>query len=142
MSDGNDERRLGSVSGLEVEVGISKWHQPSYDDDTTDVEEQDADIDSTNSFGQISTRILRLSCSNLARYKNHQQSITRVALTSSEAYSNDFGSDVRECRLSRHSPKCQETTCRAGHTLELGKGSWVLPISESDAVMVGPTAQL
>ena len=51
MSDCDDERRLGRVSGLEVKVGVSKWHQPSYDDDAADIEEQDADIDSTNSFG-------------------------------------------------------------------------------------------
>ena len=51
MSDCDDERRLGRVSGLEVKVGVSEWHQPSYDDDAADIEEQDADIDSTNSFG-------------------------------------------------------------------------------------------
>ena len=66
MFDGNNKRRLGRIGDLEVEVRFSKRHQPSYDSDTADVEEQDSDIDSANGFGQISAWILRFSCSNLA----------------------------------------------------------------------------
>ena len=80
MFDSNDEWRLGRVGDLEVEVRFCKRHQPSYDRDTADVEEQDSDIDSANGFGQISAWILRFSCSDLAQPRQfHQHPIVQVS---------------------------------------------------------------
>ena len=104
MFDGNDEWRLGRIGDLEVEVWFSERHQPSDDGDTADVEEQDSDIDSANSLGQISAWVLRFSCSNLAQRKQlHQHPIVQVSLSGS--YSNNFGPCVGERGLGRDSPE-------------------------------------
>lgn len=58
MVDGDDERRLGCVTSCQVQAGIGVGNEPSDDDDTSDVEQQDTDVDTTNGFREISARIL------------------------------------------------------------------------------------
>ncbi len=50
--------------------------------------------------------------------------------------SDDFGTQVRESRLDENRPEREETTPRARNAVELDERTRVLPVSETDAIVV------
>ena len=58
--DGNDERRTRGGRG-KVEVGVVVWHEETDDGDTTDVEQEDTDVDTADTASaRISGTIKRM----------------------------------------------------------------------------------
>ena len=55
-------------------------------------------------------------------------------------YSNNFRSDERECSLRHDSPPGEETPFVSRNVVILNERTWMFPIAESDAVMVGTSS--
>lgn len=65
--NGNNEWRLAGVGSPQVKVGVVGGYEQSDDDDTTNVEQEDTDVDTLDSLGEVTTRVLCFTSGNLSR---------------------------------------------------------------------------
>lgn len=115
------------------------WDKETDDDDTADVEEQDTDVDALDGLGQVATRVLRLTSCNL---KSRVSVKCIMDSTATITYSNNLGTDERERRLRQDREPAKELALRAGDAVELDEGTGVLPVAETNAIVVGSAAQV
>lgn len=58
------------------------------------------------------------------------------------AYSNNFGPDERESSLGHYSPPTKETSLCSVVTIVLHERAGILPVTESNTIVVGTTAKV
>ena len=57
-------------------------------------------------------------------------------------YGNNFGTSKREGSLGHNSPPAKESTLCTGNAIELNKRAGVFPVSEANAITIGPTSKV
>ena len=56
--------------------------------------------------------------------------------------SNDLGTDERESSLRHDRPPAQETALRSRDVVELRQGAWMVPVAETETIVVRSTTQI
>jgi hypothetical protein len=118
--DRNDEWTGCGVVVLQIERRIVGRDEQADDGRTENVEEENTNVHSLDRFGNITPRVLRLTCSD----------------------GNNLCTDVGEGCLGQHTPLSEESTLAATNAVELNKGSWFLPITETNTIVIRTTAKI
>lgn len=77
-----------------------------------------------------------------AIYVRSDQCTSVHSKTGSITYGNNLSSDERERSLRHDCPPTEETSLGAPDAMELDEGTWVLPVAETDTIMVGTTSEV
>lgn len=118
--DSNNEGRCGSITSVQVQIWVVGWDEQTNDQGTTNVEQEDTDVDSADGLGQVATRVL--------------------GLTGSDGH--NFGSNEGEGGLSHNRPPPEELTLGSSNASKLNEWTRMLPVPEADAIMVGASTQV
>lgn len=68
MPDGNDERRLSGVGSLDVKIGFGGRNKQTNDGDTSNVEQQDTNVNSLDGLGKVTAGVLGFTSGNLSKH--------------------------------------------------------------------------
>ena len=67
MPNGNNERRLSGIGVFDVKTGVCRGYQETDNSNTSDIEEQDTNVNSLDGFGQIPARVFSFTGGNLSK---------------------------------------------------------------------------
>ena len=120
MTDGDNEWRFGRVRLLKVEIWVRGGDEKTDDGHTADVEENDTDVDALDRTRDVATRVLGLSGGD----------------------GDDLGSEVGVGSLRHDGPPREEATLASANVVELREGTRVLPVTETDTVVVRASTEV
>ena len=136
--DSNDEGR-SRRGRIEVETLAVRRHEQTDDDDTPNVEEENTDVDPLDSLREVAPRVLCLAGGDL---KEWIRSSSDLLVSKRRSYRHNLRADEREGSLSHDRPPAKEATSGSRNVVVLHEGARMLPVSETDAVVVRSTAQI
>jgi hypothetical protein len=132
--DCNDEGRRGGGTIFKVQPWFRVWHKKTNDERSEDVEEQDTYI---RGLERYSTREEHVLTDINTLDRSGEIAPWVLGLSRSDCY--NFCADEGECCLGHDSPPAQESPLRPVDPIELGEGTGILPVAESQAIVVGST---
>jgi hypothetical protein len=118
LSDSNDEGGSEGVSRVELETSLVGWNENTNDEGTTEVEDQDSDVNLLDGRWEGLSGVSGLGGGD----------------------SDNLGTNVGEGGLGQDGPETEELTQRSGDLRVLGERSWFPPVLETDDLTGRSTA--